>query len=350
MKASARGLLSGLLLTAIPLLAACEQRTGADASRATDRNGSVSGAATRARSRAAGRSRPELAGERDRAPLCAFRNVHFLVEQDLVLEVRHLAGRFEKTGRKPAAFDDPSSFSISIADAEVALDMRSLAAMMNRYVFPGEDAPLRDLEITAEGERLRIHGKMRKGVVVPFTMLGNVSATANGEVEIVPVELHAAGVPVRGLLDFFGVELDDLVKENDAVGVRVEENAMFLEPKAILPPPRLNGRIVEVRVDGDRLIQRFGGTQDAEAIEPRGVDGGNTMTFRGGVLQFGRLTMKPTDLTLVDADPGDPFLFSLSEYEKHLVAGYSHTLADGSLVTVMPDYDQTGRALAAPNR
>jgi hypothetical protein len=346
MKASARGLLSGLLLTSLSLLTACEERTGADATRAADRNGSASGAATRARSRAADRSRPE----RGRAPLCAFRNVHFIVEQDLVLEVRHLAGRFEKTGPNPAAFDDPASFSISIADAEVALDMRSLAAMMNRYVFPGEDAPLRDLEIAAEGERLRIHGKMRKGVVVPFTMVGKVSATPQGEVEIVPVELHAAGVPVRGLLDFFGVELDDLVKENDTVGARVEENAMFLEPKAILPPPRLNGRIVEVRVEGDRLIQRFDGLEDAGPIEPRGVDGGNTMTFQGGVLQFGRLTMEPTDLTLVDDDPSDPFLFSLAEYQKHLVAGYSRTLADGSLVTMMPDYDQAGQPLATSSR
>jgi len=101
-----------------------------------------------------------------------------------------------------------------------------------------------------------------------------------------------------------------------------------------------------VRVDGDRLIQRFGGAKDAHAIEPRGVERGNTMTFRGGVLRFGRLTMEPTDLTLVDADPKDPFLFSLGDYEKHLVAGYSRTLADGSLVTVMPDYDQTGRGLA----
>jgi hypothetical protein len=35
----------------------------------------------------------------------------------------------------------------------------------------------------------------------------------------------------------------------------------------------------------------------------------------------------------------------LSDYEKHLVAGYSRTLVDGGLVTVMPDYDQADRSL-----
>ena len=69
------------------------------------------------------------------------------------------------------------------------------------------------------------------------------------------------------------------------------------------------------------------------------------MAFRGGVLRFGHLTMEPTDLTLVDADPSDPFLFSLGDYVKHLTTGYSRTLADGSLVTVMPDHDQTDRSL-----
>ena len=57
------------------------------------------------------------------------------------------------------------------------------------------------------------------------------------------------------------------------------------------------------------------------------------------------LTMEPTDLTLVDADPGDPFRFSLADYVKHLTAGYSRTLADGSLVTGLPDHDQADRSL-----
>lgn len=360
MRTTAPRPLAGLLLLAPLLLApillapiACEPRTKADATRESgDRDTSAAPPPRRNGARthtvtSDGRT-PRAATPTRPAPLFTFRNVDFIVEDDLVLEVRYLVGQFEATGREPATFDDPESFTISIADAEVALDMRSLAAMMNRYVFPGPDAPIRELEMEADGNRLRIKGKMRKGVVVPFTLLGDVSVTPRGEVEIVPAELHAAGVPVRGLLDFFGVELDDLVKENEAVGIRVEENAMFLEPRAILPPPRLAGKIVAVAVEGDRLVQRFGGEKNAHAVEPHAEDGANTMAFRGGVLRLGRVTMDPTDLTLVDADPRDPFLFSLRDYEKHLVAGWSRTLADGSLVTTMPDYDEADRRLETP--
>ncbi len=324
------------------VLAACEPETGADV--APDRADRPAATSTGAGADAdVGQGRPTGSGHHA-SPRCTFRNVSFMVEPNLVLEVRNLVGQLETTGASPATFDDPRTFSISIAEAEVALDMRSLAAMMNDYAYAGPDAPMRDLAVETDGSRLRISGKLHKGVWVPFSMVGEVSATPEGEVKIVPAELHAAGLPVQGLLDFFGIHLEDVVKARDAVGIRLDGDAMFLTPRAILPPPRLDGRIVSVEVKGGKLVQRFGGAR-AVPIEPRASRDGNTMTFRGGTLRFGHLTMEPTDLTLVDADPKDPFLFSLGDYTKHLVAGYSRTLADGSLVTMMPDYDQADRSL-----
>ncbi|HEX2465202.1 MAG TPA: hypothetical protein VHR17_11330 [Thermoanaerobaculia bacterium] len=324
------------------LLVACEAKTADDAKRSADRDRGLAHPSSAGAGDAAPRDAPAAGPV---SPHCTFRNVDFIVEPGLVLEVRRLVGELRATGREPATFDDPRTFSIAIAEAEVALDMPSLAAMMNDYVFAGPDAPMRGLEIQTEGKRLRIKGTLHKGVPVPFTMLGDIKATEQGEIEIVPAELHAAGVPVRGLLDFFGVELDDLVKAKDAVGIRVEENALYLQPRAILPPPRLDGKIVAVEVVGDQLVQRFGGRGSVAPVEPRAAKDGNSMAFRGGMLRFGRLTMEPTDLTLVDADSRDPFLFSLRDYGKHLTAGYSRTLADGSLVTVMPDYDQADRSV-----
>jgi hypothetical protein len=40
-------------------------------------------------------------------------------------------------------------------------------------------------------------------------------------------------------------------------------------------------------------------------------DAANTMFFQGGDLRFGKLTMHGADLQLIDADPGDPFAYSL---------------------------------------
>jgi hypothetical protein len=49
--------------------------------------------------------------------------------------------------------------------------------------------------------------------------------------------------------------------------------------------------------------------------------------------------MANTDLEIVDDDPADPFEFSPREYAKQLVAGYSKTQPDGSVIVHMPDLD-----------
>ena len=57
-------------------------------------------------------------------------------------------------------------------------------------------------------------------------------------------------------------------------------------------------------------------------------------------LTFGKLTMKGTELQIVDADSRDPFDFFLDHYNEQLVAGYSKNLPDKGLVVQMPDYDK----------
>jgi hypothetical protein len=45
---------------------------------------------------------------------------------------------------------------------------------------------------------------------------------------------------------------------------------------------------------------------------------------RGGVLRFGKLTVTDADLEIVDENPKTPFDFSLPDYSRQLVPGYSN--------------------------
>lgn len=78
------------------------------------------------------------------------------------------------------------------------------------------------------------------------------------------------------------------------------------------------------------------------------------MYYQGGTLAFGKLTMKGTDLEIVDADPRDPFHFFLDHYNEQLVAGYDQNMPDKGLVVHMPDFDKLGKTNsdrpAAPSR
>jgi hypothetical protein len=116
-----------------------------------------------------------------------------------------------------------------------------------------------------------------------------------------------------------------------------------LDAAQMLPPPKMRGRITAVRIQGDEIIQTFGGARKLLAGKP---SGGNYMWYRGGVLKFGKLTMNDTDMQLIDADPTDPFDFFPDHYKDQLVAGYSKTTATGGLLVYMPDYGKISRPVS----
>ena len=75
------------------------------------------------------------------------------------------------------------------------------------------------------------------------------------------------------------------------------------------------------------------GTLDSSAV--------NYMRFKGGTLRFGKLFMVHADMQIIDSDPHDPFDFSIDEYNRQLVAGYSRNTLDGALKVYMPDLKAT---------
>ena len=113
----------------------------------------------------------------------------------------------------------------------------------------------------------------------------------------------------------------------------------------ILPPPQIRGHLSHVAIVGDRLVQKFSSTgASPKALPPRpDAASRNYIYFSGSVITFGRLTMKPADLQLIDSDPKDPFDFFPSKYQGQLVAGYSKNTPSGALRTYMPDYGDLAR-------
>jgi hypothetical protein len=282
--------------------------------------------------------------ESERGPIrTAIRGVHLRVDEEVVLEIRGLTGTLEPTrpGEVPF-FDDPESFRIRIEGAEVAMSPESLAGLLNRHVFAYEGAPLSDLtvELTEDGG-VRQSATLNKAGGVPITLTGRLSATPEGDVKLQPEEMTAAGLPVERLLDLLGIEISDLINTREERGVRIEEDNVILDPERALPPPRIRGRVSAVRVEGGKIVQVFGA---GPAREPRApvADRGH-LFFLGGVLRFGKLTMRPADLEIADADPSDPFEFYQRRYQEQLVAGYSKTLQDQGLVSYMPDYAEVAK-------
>lgn len=278
-----------------------------------------------------------LASEPRTGPVSVdFQNVHFHVAPGVVMEVRHLQGALvSNVEGAPPSFDDVRSYKLRVDAGEIAMSPASLTTLLRDHVFNYKGSPLSNVTVTLEDGHLKQSGTLHKGVPIAFTILGDMSVTPDGRIRVHPASVKAAGVPAGGLMKLFHIQLDDLVKSNQARGFETIDNDLLLSPGRLLPDPRIDGHLISVRIDGDRIVQTFG-------HKPSGPSGSihNYMHYRGNVLRFGRLTMRDTDLELIDEDQRDPFDFSPTGYVKQLVAGYSKNAADGSLKVYMPDLDK----------
>jgi hypothetical protein len=265
------------------------------------------------------------------------RNVRLHVAPDAVVEVKWLSGRLRSASAHPPVFDDQRSYTIEVDDGEVAMDDASLTALVNR-AFDYKGAALSGLRLSFDQGHLVQRGTLKKGISVPFSIVAEVSATADGLLKIHPVKVKTAGVPTAKLMSIVGVELDDILKSRPDRGIDIRDNDVFLDAVRMLPTPQMKGRLTNAFVRGDRLVQVFGKGAAAAARQP-----GNYVWFRGAAIRFGRLTMSDADLKLIDMDPRDPFDFYPERYNDQLVAGYSKNTPDHALRTFMPDYSDLPR-------
>ena len=122
------------------------------------------------------------------------------------------------------------------------MDMASLQTLLNRFALGYDGAPLKNVRVTNDGGRLEMKGTLHKGVDVPFSAKATLSATPDGRMQLHVDSMKAIGIPAKGLLGLFGLELDDLVKLKNSRGIEVQENDIVIDPGEILPPPEMRGR------------------------------------------------------------------------------------------------------------
>jgi uncharacterized protein YpmS len=267
------------------------------------------------------------------------KNVNFRLARDIILEVRTLRGQLERTKPEvPVTFDDSSSFLVDVDSAQVAMTPASLTALMNSYVLAYDGAPIKNVTVTIDGNRLIQKGTIHKGVDLPFEIEGSVFATDDGNIRVHADKIKSGHIPVKGLLHFLGEDLSKLVNQKVERGMKVVGDDIILTLRTLTPPPHLLGRVSRVSIEGGKIVQFFDSSHHAAALTPP-FHSEAYIYHRGGILRFGKLTMNDADLEIVGDRPG-VFDFFQREYQKQLVAGYSKNTPANGLVAHMVDYSR----------
>jgi hypothetical protein len=278
----------------------------------------------------------------DTATAMFMQNVLFHLDDDALMDVRHLRGVMrDLTGSHILDLDNKNALEIDMADAEIALSAQALSIVLNRYIFGYKGAPLKNLVVRTEGDHIVQTGTMHKIIDIPFEMTATLSVD-NGRIRIHPTKIEICSLDGEKLLQAVGSDLEKLLDLSGAKGVSVKKNDLFIDPLASLPAPRITGRLASIRVEGGEIIQTFG-APGAEALTPS-EEALNYIHFLGGTIRFGKLFMVQGDLQVIDGDPSDPFEFYLDYYNTQLVAGYHVTTPKLGLIAYMPDFDDIGTA------
>jgi hypothetical protein len=262
-------------------------------------------------------------------------NVLFRYSSDLTVLVVALRGALLPTqGHDVPNFNEPASFAIGTDAAEIRMSMAQLSTLMNGWLLRSPKAQLKNLQIRAEGHQLLIHGTLRRGLSVGFQAKGDVGLTQDNRIRITVREVHAAGLPVKGVMDALGLDVGDFVSQKGLHGLSVDKDSFLIDPQTAFPPPQIHAKIASVRVSGQAIVLSFGQGAPRLAQPPAR----NYIALRGGSIRYGRDQMFHADLTMIDTTPSDPFDFYLGRYWCQMVGGTIKARPNGALVVSVPDY------------
>lgn len=265
------------------------------------------------------------------------RNVVYHFNSAVAVHIVYLQGDLVPTpGSRYPIFDDVNSFYLDVRAGQITVSTAALTDVLNRYAFNSQDAPLKNLRMAVRNGKLEMSGHLRKANL-PFESQGSLSLTPEGKIRVHSENIKAAHLPVKGLMDLLGENISKLIDTQKVRGVSADKDDLILDPAELFPPPHLHGQLSSIAIHGDEVVLKYGG-----AFTPAFKLSGNYMAYRGAQLQFGKLLMSETDLTLIDLNPEDPFDLFFDHYREQMAAGYTKITASFALRSYFRDYNKLG--------
>jgi hypothetical protein len=248
--------------------------------------------------------------------------------------IRWLRGEMVRTRTNiDPSFDDPKSFVLVIQQGVIHVNLGDIGNFLNTASFP-----LKDILVRGQGNQLKVTGTVHKMFLhLPVELVSTVSSTADGRIHLHVDKINLLKIPLKALLGGLHVEIDDIVGKSAIPGVDVSGNDLFLNTTQLLPPPHIRGVLTGVNVAAPDLVLIYGNGNNDEA---QLAQWHNFLRLEGGTLDFGKLSMHPVDLTLIDASNDVWFDLDLVNYQAQLVNGYSRMTPQQGLEIFMPDLDE----------
>jgi hypothetical protein len=296
----------------------------------------------------------------DRAVQAVMHNVKYRFAENVSVQINELRGEIVPIGSHATpVFDDKDSFKIHIDAAEVAISPQDVANLLNQFVFSRPGSQLSGISVattTHQGSHqghLKIKGRLKDKGDIPFELEGALIPTPDGKLRLHADKMKALKIPISGLMEAFGVEVDNLIKSGKVPGVEAQENDLIFDLERMLPAPQIEGKVTNVRVEPNTIVYTLasdpssGRDESADLRKSMPKLRGNFMVFRGNRMEVEKFAMEDCDIVMMDMDPGDPMDFFLDRYKEQLAAGYLKIATNAQVRAYIKDYGKLAAAKSA---
>jgi hypothetical protein len=269
----------------------------------------------------------------DRSPTSVYaHNLRLHQGPDFVVYVRWLRGQMARAHPNVnPSFDDAESFYLNVTNGVLRANLGDISNYLNSV---NSNSPLKNISMRGNGSDITITGTLHKLIPLPIKLEGTLSTASNNRMHMHVNKINVLKVPFKSLLGEMNIHLSDFFRSQQIPGVEVTDNDIYFDTQILLPPPHIRGSLTSITIDNPDLQAVYG---DAREDLQRTEQWRNFLRLSGGVVDFGKLTMSPVDLIMIDISQDSWFDLDLSRYQEQLVNGYTRMTPQAGLQIFMPD-------------
>lgn len=254
-------------------------------------------------------------------------NIGFYIPELVVNATPNVSG-------EPVVFDDPTSFSLTPIKGSVILDSAKLEALLNKQVFAFKGATLRKIKVNTATDILTLTGEMiRKGVWVPFKLMGNIKLEDGHILKYTPWSVVTDGEDATKVLKVANVHIDELLTV-DTPGAKLVGSTVVLDTQKLFPPPMLNLNISSASMQNEGLVLNFDNT-GAGTDSATLTDSNSYILIKGGDVKFMKAVPNDARVQVMSTSESEELDFCLYDYRDQLSAGHLKLKEDGAILAYL---------------
>lgn len=267
------------------------------------------------------------------------KNVMYRVDEDIVIGMPNLNADIQVfEPNQPFIPANAEDYVVRVHTGDFIIDQESMAHIFNKYELNYPECPLSDLTIEAKQGKLKMAGKLRKGIPLPlpFEMEGALRPNGKGQLVLTPESVKSAGIPVKGLMNLIGLEVANLMNARPNGGMKVEGNDIIIYPDKLLPPPAVSGFASGVKVEPGKVIITFDDQVRREVPPLPEPWAQNWILMYGGNVLINNHLIMDAAMQMIDLNPSDPMHYYMPLYREQLEAGFT-VATKNATIAYLPD-------------